>query len=197
MIGVWSGKMQHSRTVAKSPMPVVALDYVLPLCRLYMMLVQLLLGTNQGDRLANIRVARQFCIDTLGQLKGMSNIYESAPWGVENQDDYLNQAISIETTLHPEVVLLLTKQIERSMGRVRRQRWEPRIIDIDLLNIEGMTYASAQLQVPHPLLTQRLFALRPLFELTPKLVILPIGETVDALLQACPDQGALTLFSKE
>jgi 2-amino-4-hydroxy-6-hydroxymethyldihydropteridine diphosphokinase len=121
------------------------------------------LGSNQGDRAANLWEATR----QLGELHScaieqVSRLYETAPVGPQDQPWYLNAALRIETGLSPHELLQAAQGIERSMGRIHGERWGPRIIDIDVLLFGEMRIASAELTIPHPELWKRRFALVPL-----------------------------------
>jgi 2-amino-4-hydroxy-6-hydroxymethyldihydropteridine diphosphokinase len=124
------------------------------------------LGGNLGDRLANLRRAVS-ALRAHGNLVAASSVYETAPVGPP-QPDYLNAAISLETTLTPRALLDALLAIERAMGRVRDVKWGPRTIDLDVLWILGVTIEEDDLIVPHPRLTERAFALLPLLDVAPE-----------------------------
>jgi len=96
-----------------------------------------------------------------------SPLYESLPAGGPPQGDYLNAAVLVETSLEPLALLERALSVERELGRIRRERWGPRTIDLDVLWIEGRSVSEPGLQVPHPQLEERPFALRPLLDVTP------------------------------
>ena len=133
-------------------------------------IVVLGLGANLGDRLATLRTAAT----ALDQLDGVrvtarSSVYETPPAGGPAQPDYLNAAVAVETSLTPGELLERLLVIEHRLGRRRPDavRWGPRTIDIDLLWMNRATFGSPDLEVPHPRLTERAFALVPLLELVP------------------------------
>jgi 2-amino-4-hydroxy-6-hydroxymethyldihydropteridine diphosphokinase len=127
------------------------------------------LGSNLGDRLANLRRAVEL-VEKRGLLAvdGRSSVFESEPIGPP-QPDYLNAAVSGHTELQPEALLTELLAVERALGRTRPDpvRWGPRTIDIDILWSSAGSYESATLTVPHPRLAERAFALQPLLELVP------------------------------
>ena len=131
------------------------------------------LGSNLGDRLGTITTA----VDQLRALRGVhvlrrSPLYESPAVGGPPQGDYLNGAVLIVTAEPARGILDWLLAIERSLGRVRpdAERWGPRTIDLDILWIEGEGVAEPDLEVPHPRLAERTFALRPLLDLAPDTV---------------------------
>lgn len=124
------------------------------------------IGTNIGDRMQNL----QDSIDALNLLPlttvtDVSNIYETDPVGYDNQDDFLNIVVEVETELNPDNLLGACLGIEAGLGRVRTIKNGPRIIDIDLLLYENETVNTKTLILPHPRMMERNFVLRPLLDL--------------------------------
>jgi 2-amino-4-hydroxy-6-hydroxymethyldihydropteridine diphosphokinase len=124
------------------------------------------LGSNLGDRLGFFRSAAQE-LERHGRITAFSALYETPPLGPA-QPDYLNGALRFQTTLEPLAVLDLGLAIEQTSGRVRRERWGPRTLDVDLLFIFGRTVAMPGLVVPHRELANRAFALIPLLDVAPE-----------------------------
>lgn len=147
----------------------------------------LLLGTNLGDRLTYLQQAKQLIVSTTGSFVTESSIYETAAWGLTNQPSFYNQVLVIETTLQPEILMQFFLNIEAQMGRVRTVKFGPRTIDIDILLIDDLINQTELLQLPHPALPQRKFALMPLAEVAPNLVHPVEKKTISKLLQACTD----------
>ena len=142
------------------------------------------LGANLGSREATVRRA----VELLGATDGVdvlavSQLRETAPVGVVDQPPFLNGAVAIETARAPRDLLDLLLEIERSLGRVREERWGPRTIDLDLLVYGDEVVDEPGLRVPHPHLHERRFALEPLAELQPDLEVPGWGE-VSTLLSA-------------
>ena len=128
------------------------------------------LGSNLGDRLANLAAAVGFLAREPGfVLRAVSHAYESEPIGPP-QPGYLNAVAQIGTLLSPRATLLRLQAIEERMGRIRRERWGSREIDLDLLLYGDREVAETGLQIPHPLLEGRAFALVPLAEIAPDAV---------------------------
>ena len=126
------------------------------------------LGANLGARQRTLRRAIELIKDLPAvKLLRVSSFYESEPWGVVNQPNYLNAAIKISTTLEPLALLDELLRIESELGRVRREHWGSRTIDLDILLIEGREFSSERLTVPHKFLFERDFALIPLKEIFP------------------------------
>jgi 2-amino-4-hydroxy-6-hydroxymethyldihydropteridine diphosphokinase len=137
------------------------------------------LGSNLGDREGTIRAA----IAALPGVVAVSELRETNPVGVTEQPVFLNGAVALETELSPRQLLDALLAIERELGRERRERWGPRTIDLDLLLYGDETVDEPGLTVPHPRLHERRFALEPLADLDPELVV-PGRGPVSALLAA-------------
>ncbi len=119
------------------------------------------LGSNVGDRLEALRAAVK-AIARVAVVEAVSRVYETAPVGGPPQGDYLNAAACVLYEGKPRALLDELLAIEKEMGRVRRERWGPRVIDLDVLWIEGKVVEEEGLRVPHPRLEERAFALAPL-----------------------------------
>ena len=147
------------------------------------------LGANLGDRRASLRRALRLLAhleDT--QLLRVSSFYETPPWGNEKQPPFLNACAALETRLSPLVFLRRTQRIERALGRVRKEHWGPRTIDIDLLFAEGFESAAPELRLPHPYLHERAFVLLPLAEIVPGLIVR--GRKIDEWLADLSETAA-------
>lgn len=133
------------------------------------------LGTNLGDRLENLARALDLLTQNGVRIQRISSVYQSNAILVEDQPDFLNCVALVKTDLSPEQLLQVCLSVEQTMGRVRLQRWGPRLIDVDILLYKNVTLDSEHLRIPHPGLTERAFALLPLLEIAPE-VRLPSGE---------------------
>ncbi len=147
------------------------------------------LGSNMGDKAANLARARQLInsIDDLHIIKA-SSLYLTAPWGKTDQEDFVNQVIAIDTELTPLELLHQLQDIEIKLGRQRNVHWGPRVIDLDVLLYGRETIDMEELKVPHPYLMQRLFALMPLQEIEPELVF-PDGSKIMEVLHRITDSA--------
>lgn len=125
-------------------------------------------GSNVGDRLGHILRAIESMKD-YGEIKNISTVYESQPWGFKNQSSFLNGVVEFETWLNPIDLLKALKSTEQSLGRKPRERWGPREIDLDILLYENHIIMLSFLKIPHPYLTERDFVLFPLLEVAPEL----------------------------
>ncbi len=130
-------------------------------------LVVLLLGTNIGDKAGNLRQALTSLKEVMGEPIEISSVYETEPWGNVNQSSFLNLAVVYNSNLKPLVLLETILNIEQDLGRVRKEKWGPRIIDIDIIFYGNLVYQSDILEIPHPYLQERLFVLDPLMEIMP------------------------------
>jgi len=140
------------------------------------------LGANLGDREGTLEQAVALLAAVEGvSVVAVSGLRETDPVGVVDQPLFLNGAVAIETTLSARQLLDALLAVERSLGRVRAERWGPRIVDLDLLVYGDETIDEPGLRVPHPSLHERRFALEPLAELDPELAIPGRGSVSDVL----------------
>ena len=154
-----------------------------------MAIVYLSLGTNVGDRLANLREALTR-LGELGTVRACSSVYETEPWGVLDQPDFLNLCCELETELELTDLQKRTKAIERELGRQPGRRWGPRLIDLDLLTYDDQQLSADVLTIPHVGIADRAFVLVPLREIAPSLVVPGLGATVSELLARLPDTSS-------
>ena len=147
------------------------------------------LGSNEGDRLGNLRAARDALVLYEIAVEDSSSVYETAPQGeVLDQPDFLNAALRVRTALGPEELLEAAKALERDLGRdPGGPSHGPRPIDVDVLLLGDLEYSSARLSLPHREVTSRRFVLEPLLELDPDLA-LPDGTPLASRLDAVRDQ---------
>ena len=154
-------------------------------------MVQLILGTgsNSGDRFSWLSMMREELEARIGQIILVSSIVESPPWGYASQNWFLNQVIALETNRSPRKVLAEIHGIESGFGRMRSENYTDRNADIDILFYGQELVNLPGLQIPHPHLASRRFVLMPLAEILPDFIDPASGNTIQVLLDHCPDQG--------
>lgn len=154
--------------------------------------IYLALGTNTGDRLANLRAA----ISSLSPqvlVRAESSIYETEPWGYTDQPAFLNMALHAETDLPPLELLTHLKLLEQTLGRVPSFRNGPRLIDMDILFYDDLILETPTLVIPHPRLQERAFVLVPLMDIAAGLVYPRLGRSVAQLVETV-DRRGVSLF---
>ena len=150
--------------------------------------IYLLLGTNLGDRLQNLRKAMELLSQKNVLTIEESSIYETEPWGKPNQPWFLNILIEVMTNLTPTELLKGCLEVEKEIGRVREERWKERIIDIDIIYYNNEVISTADLNLPHPEIPNRKFTLIPLVELNPFDIHPILKKSSTELLAATSDQ---------
>jgi|SRR5436189_2523210 len=148
----------------------------------------LLIGGNMGDREENFETAKSLIQQYCGNVVHSSALYQTAAWGKTDQPAFLNQALEIETGLTAEQLMQQILAIEKMMGRERKEKYGPRIIDIDVLLFNDEQHDSPFLRIPHPEMQNRLFALIPLAEIAPNLQHPVFKKSISQLLRETPDK---------
>ncbi|MCX6319369.1 MAG: 2-amino-4-hydroxy-6-hydroxymethyldihydropteridine diphosphokinase [Bacteroidetes bacterium] len=147
----------------------------------------LLTGGNMGVRQDYLQQAQQLLGTHCGTIRRASAIYETAAWGNTGQASFLNQALELETSLNAKQLIRRVLKLEKMMGRVREEKYGPRIIDIDILLFNHEKYQYSFLNVPHPEMQNRRFVLVPLAEIAPGFFHPVLEKTITELLAICPD----------
>ena len=155
----------------------------------------LLMGGNVGDTLSSLRQAVDILGRQYGTIISQSRVYKTAAWGKTDQQDFLNQAVLLLTSLPATELLMAVLHVEEHMGRRRLEKYGPRIIDIDILLYNDSVIKDAGLTVPHPQLQYRRFALTPLNEIASSVVHPVLNKTIQELLQDCPDDLEVSLLN--
>ena len=135
--------------------------------------IYLSLGTNLGLKEENLKNAVEKINEEIGEVTSLSSFYETAPWGFESDNGFLNAAVCVCCKRTPQEVLALTQQIERELGRTIKStdgQYHDRIIDIDILLYDDLILDTPELKIPHPLMTERSFVMDPLREIAPELI---------------------------
>ena len=154
------------------------------------------LGSNLGDREAELRSVVKSLADRNVTLWRSAGLYSTEPRGLEDQPWFLNTVVEVRTLLEPEALMQECLDIERLAGRVRDVRNGPRPLDIDILFYKERILDLPDLKIPHPRYRERRFVLAPLVELAPDLADPVCGLTMRQLLDLCQDTGEVRLFGK-
>ncbi len=160
-----------------------------------MNLVYLHLGSNIGNRGVFLQRARSYIQDEIGKIIKSSKVYQTRPWGVDNQEDYLNQALCVQTVFPAKDILSKVLYIEKMMGRIRSVKWQAREIDIDILFFNNDIISTKDLEIPHPLLHKRLFVLQPLMDIAPIFIHPIYNQTISEMLESCSDLEKLEEYA--
>lgn len=148
--------------------------------------VYLGLGTNLGNKEANLRTAIYKLQERIGKQVSLSSFYETAPWGFESDHSFLNAAIGLETSLPPIEILHITQEIEKELGRTKKSvngSYSDRLIDIDILLYDNLVLQTPELTIPHPLMTERDFVMKPLIEIAGNVIHPTRQKTLSELYQ--------------
>jgi 2-amino-4-hydroxy-6-hydroxymethyldihydropteridine diphosphokinase len=150
------------------------------------------IGTNLGDRKSNLREAIEKIKVHIGRVLNSSSVYETAPWGFDAENDFLNMVICVETSLSPPELLKKIIVIESMLGRDRDQdRYSSRVIDIDILLYDDLVMNEKGLKIPHRLMHERKFVLVPFCELAPDLIHPIFRKSMSVLLDECRDRSKI------
>jgi 2-amino-4-hydroxy-6-hydroxymethyldihydropteridine diphosphokinase len=151
-------------------------------------ILYLSLGSNLGNRLANLKAA----INNLSPqitVKKKSGVYETPPWGIADQPEFLNQVVEAETYMEPGPLLKHLKRLERVLGREPGVENGPRLIDVDILLYDDLVLEQGDLVIPHPHLHERAFVLVPLAEVAGQVVHPTLNQTITELLATVDASG--------
>ena len=156
--------------------------------------VFLQLGSNMGDRVNYLNLAKKYIEDEIGSILNESRIYESAPWGVNNQKYYLNEVIEVNTVDDPYNLLKKILHIEKKIGRFRGRKWSSRVIDIDIIFYASVIINDKKLIIPHEYMHERNFVLYPLNDIAADFVHPILENTVNKLMIECNDKNEIKLY---
>jgi 2-amino-4-hydroxy-6-hydroxymethyldihydropteridine diphosphokinase len=143
--------------------------------------VFLLLGSNLGERGRYLELAVIEIERLVGRIEKRSTIHQTPAWGKTDEPDYLNQVLLVKTNLKPLDILHTALAIEKSLGRIRKEKWGSRTIDIDILFYGDEIINQPELTVPHPQLHKRKFTLAPMTEIAPDFVHPVLGKSIGEL----------------
>ena len=152
-----------------------------------MHLSYLSLGSNLGNKQANIKHALEEIKKDIGEVLRISRIYETEAWGFVDQDNFFNIIAEVKTLLLPLDLISKILAIETRMGRIRDKKWESRIIDIDIIFYKNYLITTDNLTIPHPFLEKRNFVLEPLNELIPEFIHPRLRKSIFQLTTECTD----------
>jgi 2-amino-4-hydroxy-6-hydroxymethyldihydropteridine diphosphokinase len=167
----------------------------MPIDKTNMNSVYLLIGGNMGDRMGYLQHAKEAIGKNAGSILEASAIYETEAWGLTHQEKFLNQALKIETWLLPKELLRSVLDIEESLGRKRDVKYGPRTIDIDILFYGDEIVHEPHLEIPHPEIQNRRFALQCLNDIAPAYHHPVLHKTIAQLLAECPDPLMVNKFN--
>jgi len=155
------------------------------------------LGSNLGFKATNIELAELLIYNFIGEVTKVSQLYETEPWGNTQQDPFLNKALISNTNLNPEVLLVELHKIENKLGRKRKEKWGPRIIDIDIIFYGDKIVKNDDLIIPHPQATNRSFVLTPLMDICPEKLHPGLNKTIKQLMLECEDKGKVKVVNQD
>lgn len=148
------------------------------------------LGTNMGNREANLKEAIAQINRSIGEILNVSSVFETEPWGFEAELNFFNMSVEVETSHTPSGVLGAILMIETQLGRIRTEtQYSSRVIDIDILFYDDLIMNEITLKIPHPLLHKRKFVLVPLNEIAPDFIHPVLKKSINSLLNSCEDQS--------
>jgi 2-amino-4-hydroxy-6-hydroxymethyldihydropteridine diphosphokinase len=158
--------------------------------------VYLLLGSNEGNRLNWMQQAVEQLALKCGNIMRRSAVYQTAAWGLNEQPDFLNMVVLLQTYLPPLSLLNNIQDIEQLLGRQREVKWGQRTLDIDILLYDNQVVDLPELTIPHGFMQERRFTLVPLAELAPDLIHPLLNKPIKTLLNECTDPLEVHLFDQ-
>lgn len=151
------------------------------------------LGSNEGNKLQILRDAYLDLKKNVGFLIQSSSIYETAPWGFESENSFLNAVLKFETNHTPQEILNILHYLEDKAGRTRLTsgKYNDRTLDLDLLYYDDLLSDEPKMQIPHPKISDRLFVLMPLLEIDPKWIDVRHSKSIEMLLKETKDSSLI------
>jgi 2-amino-4-hydroxy-6-hydroxymethyldihydropteridine diphosphokinase len=148
-----------------------------------MAIVYIGIGSNLGNREDNCKKAIGLLLENGITVTRLSSMIETEPWGVTDQQEFVNAAVETHTDMGPEELLAVLKKIESDMGRLPSARWGPRLVDLDILFYDDLVIKTDDLEIPHPYIKERDFVLKPLAEIAPEKMHPVFKKSVKELLE--------------
>ncbi|MEO7174684.1 MAG: 2-amino-4-hydroxy-6-hydroxymethyldihydropteridine diphosphokinase [Saprospiraceae bacterium] len=158
--------------------------------------IYLLLGSNLGNSMLQLKEAKAYISQEIGEILEESSYYETEPWGFKEQASFINQVIRISTEFAPEPLLDKILEIEQNMGRQRNQPMGPREIDIDILFYGDLLYQTDRLTIPHPHIPERSFVLVPMMEIAAEFVHPALDKSIETLYIEMKDESEVILIEE-
>ena len=159
-------------------------------------LTYLLLGSNIGDKLTYLKEALHL-LRNCGKIKAQSSVYVTEPWGFKDERYFYNMAVLLETSLAPDELLKEIFYIETSLGRIKREnQWSAREIDIDILFYDDLVINTADLIIPHSLISERNFALFPMNEIASSYCHPVLKKSISTLVEECEDTCQVNILNQ-
>jgi 2-amino-4-hydroxy-6-hydroxymethyldihydropteridine diphosphokinase len=153
------------------------------------------LGSNLGNRVKKLQIAKQGIEEFIGSVISSSSVYETEPWGFESEGKFLNMVLCVETNLSPSGLLGRILMIESQIGRIRSDnQYSSREIDIDILLFNNDIVNEIALKIPHPRMHERRFVLVPLCEIGSEIIHPVLNKSIESLLKDCKDQGKVRKY---
>lgn len=146
------------------------------------------LGGNLGNTIEIFQNSIEILAKKVGKITQFSSLYQTAPWGDIQQNDFINQVIEVETNLSAQELLVILLEIESQQGRVRKERWGPRTLDLDIIFFGEQHISSENLEIPHPRMEDRKFVLIPMVEINPNLIHPISRKSIRQILLECKDE---------
>jgi len=144
------------------------------------------IGSNLGDTIGNCKIALDE-IENFAEIVRISSLYETEPVGNEDQPNFINSVVEINTDLSPHELLTHLKSIEDKLGRVRGEKWGPRVIDLDIIFYDDLVMKYDDLIIPHPRAHLRRFVLEPICEIAPDFIHPELETSILELLEKLGD----------
>lgn len=157
----------------------------------------LIVGSNLGDRVAQIKQAKKLITEQVGAIEHESHMYETQPWGYADQPWFINQVFAITSPLEPAELLYSVKKIEKETGRLPNEKWHARHLDIDILLCGEKVVDEGDLIIPHPMMHKRNFTLIPLMEIAANVLHPVLQKSIEELYQESRDDGEVYTYNPD